>query len=71
MTDRYIIWIRIDREQRRMSGVTWLSTYEQALAWASQQFGDRAFEIDRGMKTVHVSDLSRVILNGGQFGLGW
>jgi hypothetical protein len=52
-----------------MCGTTWLNSFEEALSWAEQQFGDRPFEIDNGGRTVYVSELSKVILNGGQFGL--
>jgi hypothetical protein len=69
-SDHYYVWLRVDKSTRTMAGTTWLSSLDKAMEWAQQQFGDRAFEIDNGGRTVYVSELSKVILNGGQFGLG-
>ena len=69
-SNNYYVWLRVDKETRTMAGTTWLCSLEEALEWAQKQFGDRAFEIDNGGTTVYVSELSKVILNGGQFGLG-
>ena len=69
-SDHWYVWLRVDRETRKMCGTTWMCSFEEALEWAERQFGDRAFEIDNGGRTVYVSELSKVILNGGQYGLG-
>jgi hypothetical protein len=68
-SDHFYVWLRVDKDTRKMCGTTWLNSFEEALSWAEQQFGDRPFEIDNGGRTVYVSELSKVILNGGQFGL--
>ena len=68
-SDNYYVWLRVDKETRKMGGLRMHSTFERTLEWAKVQFGDRAFEIDNGGKTLYVSELSKVILNGGQFGL--
>jgi predicted RNA-binding protein (virulence factor B family) len=68
-SDNYYVWLRVDKETRKMGGLMMHTTLERTLEWAKVQFGDRPFEIDNGGNTVYVSELSKVILNGGQFGL--
>ena len=70
-SNNYHVWLRVDRNTRKLSGTMMHTTLESALEWALQQFGDRAFEIDNGGRTVYVSELAKVVRNGGQFGLGW
>ena len=65
----YEVWIRIDRETRMMKGCILHSSIVQAHEFAEAYWDGRAYEIDCNGETVYVSEKSRAILNGGQYGL--
>ena len=57
----YYVWVRIDSETRMMKGCTTHVSIVQAHEFA--------YEIDCDGKTVYISEKSKAILNGGQYGL--
>ena len=65
----YEVWVRIDRTTRMMRGCMMHCTLELAHAFAAQQWGGRAYEIDRDGVTVFVGVKSSAILNGNQYSL--
>tara|TARA_R110002020_G_scaffold172597_1_gene362912 strand:- start:733 stop:942 length:210 start_codon:yes stop_codon:yes gene_type:complete len=65
----YYVWVRIDSETRMMKGCTMHVSIVQAHEFAEAYWGGRAYEIDCDGKTVYISEKSKAILNGGQYGL--
>jgi|TARA_R110002051_G_scaffold39938_2_gene83588 hypothetical protein len=66
---RVEVWVRVDRSTRMMRGGRMHCTVEEAHAFAAQQWGGRAYEIDCDGVTVFVSPKAAAVMNGGQYSL--